>query len=343
MYLPKGKDQGDNVNRPRVTIGVPVYHGRLFLNESLESVQKQSYPELEVIMSLDGPDAECEDICQKFLEDSRFRLVVQPLRLGWMDHTNWLMSQVQTEFWHLQEQDDVIEPTFIEILMECALQHPNAAAVFGDVRTFGTWESKITMSSVIGGSVMRQMKLIHEHFQGVAPLGLIRTEALGMSGGLQGNEFENFAADTVLMSGLARWGELQRVPLELYRKRIHAENTHATWFKWSLDRRLQAWQSHCLGMLKQALQIDASPPDLRLLWAAVIERLVSPQTAGFFFPISEFTSTDRANILTSFLERARTSSIDIPTALDAAWDEINQWTKGFYWAGIKDAMLANPS
>lgn len=329
--------------RPRVTIGVPVYRGKLFIEESLESIQKQSYQELEVIMSVDGPDPECEEICRKFLTDPRFRLVVQPLRLDWMDHTNWLMSQVQTEFWHLQEQDDLIDPTFIETLMKCALEHENAAAVFCDVHPFGIWEGKITMSSVVGIAVVRQLKLIHEHFQGVAPLGLIRTEALRMSGGLPANEFENFAADTVLMSGLARWGELHRVPLELYHKRIHAESTHATWWKRSLEGRSKAWQVHCLDMLGQALQVDAAPQERRLLWAAIIERLTSPRTAGFFLPIAELTATERTDMLISFLERARTSSIDIPTALDAAWDEIDRWTKGFYWAGSKTSMLANPT
>lgn len=327
--------------RAGVTIGVPVYHGKLFLEESLDSVRKQSYSDLEVIMSVDGPDSECEEICRKFLADSRFRLVVQPGRLGWMDHTNWLMSQVQTEFWHLQEQDDLIEPTFLEALMECALRHPNAAAVFADLLTFGTWESKITMSSVIGSQVMRELKIIHEHFQGVAALGLIRTEALQMSGGLPGNEFENFAADTVLMAGLARWGELHQVPQELYRKRIHPNSTHATWWEWPVERRCKAWQAHCLDMLKQALQIDAAPQDHRLLWTALIERLVSPKTAGFFLPISELTSTERTNMLTSFLELARTSSIDIPAALDAPWHEIDSWTKGFYWVGTKSSSLAN--
>ena len=194
----------------RVTIGVPIYRGKLFLEESLDSIQKQTYPELEVIMSGDGPDPECEEICRKFLNDSRFRLVVQPQRLGWREHTNWLMSQVQTEFWHLQEQDDVIAPTFIETLLKHAVDQPEAAAVFGDVLTFGTWESKITMSSVTGSVVMRQMKLMHEHFEGVAPLGLIRTEALRMCGGLPANEFENFAADTALMAGLKLLGANQR-------------------------------------------------------------------------------------------------------------------------------------
>lgn len=293
-------------------------------------------------MSVDGPDSECEKICRKFLTDSRFRLVVQPRRLGWMEHTNWLMSQVQTEFWHLQEQDDLIEPAFLETLMEHAVRNKTAAAVFANVLAFGIWDSNITMSSVVGSPVTRELKLIHDHFQGVAPLGLIRTEALQMCGGLQGNEFENFAADTVLMAGLARWGELHQVPLEIYRKRIHAESTHATWWEWPLERRCQAWQAHCLDMLEQSLQIDATPQDYRLLWASILERLVSRKTAAFFLPVAELTTTDRANMLTSFLKRARSSSIDIPLLLDADWDEIVGWTRGFYWTGSKAVSVANP-
>jgi hypothetical protein len=313
--------------RAAVTIGIPIYRGKLFLEESLASVQNQTYSDIEVVLSVDGPDPECEEICQKFLTDSRFRLVVQPRRLGWMNHTNWLMSQVQTEFWHLQEQDDIIEPTFLETLIEHASEHPNAAAVFGDLRTFGTLETHMEMSSVIGSPVIRQMKLIYEHFPGVAPLGLIRTEALRLSDGLQANEFENFAADTALMAGLARWGELHRLPLELYRKRVHAKSTHATWWDWTMERRFKAWQAHCLDMLKQALLAGATPQDQRLLWLAIVERLTSPRTAGYFLPIAEFTEADRADMLHSFLQRARTSAIDIPASLDATWDEIDRWTK----------------
>jgi hypothetical protein len=313
-----------------VTIGIPIYRGEPFLEESLASVRDQAYADLEAIMSLDGPDPECEALCRKFLSDSRFRLVIQPERLGWMPHTNWLMSQVQTEFWHLQEQDDVLQSTFLETLVQYAVEHPNVAAAYSDLRTFGTMDTHMEMSPVIGSPVMRQMKLIHEHFPGVAPLGLIRTEALRLSGGLQGNEFENFAADTALMSGLARWGELHRVPEELYRKRVHGKNTHGTWWDWPMNRRFQAWEAHCLEMLRQALLAKGTVQERRLLWLAVIERLLSLHTASSFLPDAELTTAERTEMLDSFLSRVRNSPIDIPVSLDASWDEIEIWTRGFY-------------
>ena len=281
----------------RVTIGLPIYRGKAFLEESLASVQSQTYREFDVIVSLDGPDPECEEICRAFLADPRFRLVVQPRRLGWKNHTNWLMSRAQTEFWHLQEQDDVIVPTFLETLVGYAVEHLHAAVCYSDLRTFGTTDTHLEMSPVIGSPVMRQMKLIHEHFQGVAPLGLFRTEALRMSGGLQANEFENFAADTALMAGLARSGELHRVPQELYRKRVHPQSTCASWWDWAMDRRFKAWQAHCLDMLRQALLVEATLHDRRILWLAVIERLVSPRTASHFLPVAELTTAERADML----------------------------------------------
>lgn len=316
--------------RAGVTIGIPIYRGKLFLEESLASVQTQTYAEIEVILSVDGPDPECEEICRKFLTDSRFRLVIQPDRLGWMAHTNWLMSQVQTEFWHLQEQDDVLEQTFLETLVRYATEHPEVAAAYTDLRTFGTGDTHMEMSSVIGSPIIRQLKLIYEHFSGVAPLGLIRTEALRMSGGLHFNEVENFAADTALMAGLARWGELHRLPFELYRKRVHGESTCAAWWEWPLERRFKAWQVHCLDMLRQALLIDATPQDRRLLWLAILERLISPRIAGYFLNTTELTVAERAEVLDSFLTLARTSSIDLPAGSLASWDEIASWTKGFY-------------
>ena len=98
-----------------------------------------------------------------------------------------------------------------------------------------------------------------------------------------------------------------------------------------MERRFQAWQAHCLDMLQQALLIEGTVQDRRLLWLAVIERLVSPRTASYFLHVHELTAADRIEMLTSFLHRARGSSLDIPAALDASWEQIDSWTRSFYW------------
>lgn len=315
----------------RVTIGVPVYRGQAFLEASLNGILTQTYEDFDVIISMDEPDPESEEICSTFLKDSRFRMVLQPQRLGWMGNMNWLMSQAQTEFWHLQEQDDVIEPHFFEVLVEYARANPTVATVYSDIRLFGDQDVLIVLPSVVGSAYVRQMTLLYQHHQGVTLPGLSRVEALRATGGIPGNEVDNFLSETAWMAGMARWGELHRVPGELYRKRLHGGNTLLTWFTWPTDKRLAGWQCHCLSMFEQALQIDANEQERRLLWLAAVARLVSPRTAGSFLPIAELSGAERMDMLDSFLKRARFSPMDIPKALDATWAEIESWTKGFYW------------
>lgn len=316
----------------RVTIGMPVYHGKLFIEESLNSVLEQTYEDYEVIISVDGPDPECEEVCSKFLTDPRIRMVVQPQRLGWRGNMNWLMSQVQTEFWHLQEQDDVFDPSFLEVLVKYARNNPTVATVYSDMRVFGNYDFPIIQESVLGSAYIRQMTLLYEHLSCVALSGLSRVEALRTCGGIPGNEMEDFFAETAWMAGMARWGELHRVPGELYQKRLHGQNTVTTWYEWPKEKRLMAWQIHCLSMFEQAAQIEAQVPERRLLWLAAVERLVSPRTASkIISEINELTSSERIMQLDGFLRRTHTSAIvDVPALLDADWEQIANWTKGFY-------------
>ena len=105
-----GSARPDAVMRPLVSIGVPIYRGERFLAETLHCIEAQTYRDFCVLMSLDGPDPACEAICRPFLDDSRFRLVVQPRRLGWVGHFNWLLSQAEGDFWYYHQQDDLTDP-----------------------------------------------------------------------------------------------------------------------------------------------------------------------------------------------------------------------------------------
>ncbi len=310
----------------RVTIGVPIYRGKAFLKESLDSVLNQTYKDYLVIMSLDEPDAESEEICRTFLNDTRFRMVIQPQRLGWMDNMNWLMSQVETDFWHLQEQDDVIAPSFLEALMDCASRNPQAAVVYSDIRVFGTRDFPIIQNSVVGNAYVREMTLLHDHLSAVALVGVSRTEALRQAGGIPGNEMENVFAEVAWMAGMAGWGELHRVPGELFYKRFHGDNTVTKWFGWPRPQKLLAWEIHCLSMFHQAVRIDSTLRERRLLFLAAVDRLLSPTRTGTF--IKNATPVECATMLDGFLGRAPAASqVSLPSLLEADWNEIEGWTR----------------
>jgi len=312
-----------------VTVGVPVYRGERFIDETLRSIQRQTHANIQVIVSLDGPDARAEALCAAFTSDPRFRLVVQPQRLGWVGNIAWLMSQAGTPWWCYQQQDDLLDPRYLEVLLEHARGAPEAAVVYCDIEAFGAYRATIIQPSVTGGAVARQLALLYEHHAAVAFRGLTRADVL--AGGIPPNEIDSFACETVWMAVAARWGELRRVPVTLYRKRYHDDNEHTKWDRWPVEKRIKAWIVHCAAMFEQAMLVDATAHERRLLWLAAVGRLMSPRTAARHLPIGDLDAAQRAAMLYAFLDDVVTiRGIDVAVLLGERWEEIRRWTTGFY-------------
>jgi GT2 family glycosyltransferase len=315
-----------------VTLGVPVYRGELFIEEALRSVLDQTHQDFEVIISLDGPQPAAEALCRPFLDDSRFRLVTQPERLGWVGNINWLMSQVTTPYWSFHQQDDILDPRCLEVLVDHARRTPEGSVFFGDIEGFGLLAETFSQASVTGDACTRQLAILHEHFNAVAFRGLTRVEALRHAGGLRANEFDSFACDAAWMGAMALSGELRRVPIVLSRKRFHDASEHRKWFAWPVEKRSQAWIAHCAIMLEQAMLVETTPQNRRLLWLAAVGRLAASRTALSYLPIASWTAVERVAFLDAFVEYVRAAGrVNIPALLDDGWDEIVAWTYGFYW------------
>jgi glycosyltransferase involved in cell wall biosynthesis len=313
-----------------VTIGVPVYRGEPFVVETLRSIQSQTHQDFQVVISLDGPQPDAEALCRPFLDDSRFRLVTQPERLGWVGNLNWLMARVETPYWCYQQQDDLIDPSYLETLIDQARRTPEGAVFYCDIEGFGLHSPTFAQASITGSAPARQLAILFEHFAAVAFRGLTRVEALRFAGGIPPNPVDSFACDAAWMAAMARWGELRRVPVRLYRKRYHEANEHMKWFVWPLEKRVEAWVAHCAVMLEQAMLVDASAQERRLLWLAAVGRLVSTRSVAFI-PIATWTAAECIALLDTFFEYVRErSSADIPALLEASWADICEWTAGYH-------------
>jgi len=103
-----------------ISIIVPVYNVEEYLEECLESIRKQTYQDIEVILindgSTDGSQAICEYFCQT---DKRFRLINQKNQ-GQSVARNRGVKESIGEYIMFVDSDDVITPDCIETLVEIA-------------------------------------------------------------------------------------------------------------------------------------------------------------------------------------------------------------------------------
>jgi glycosyltransferase involved in cell wall biosynthesis len=306
-----------------VGVGVPAYRGAAYIAEALKCLQQQTHRDLAVLISVDGADEETAAACTPFLADSRFKLVVQPTRLGWARNTSWVMAQNECPFWHYLAQDDLVDPDYVSTLLAYARANPQAAVTFCDIQCFDRNTDTIRQNPVLGSPAAREIALITAHHAAVALRGLTRQYALQHTGGLRENEVESFSADTAWMASVARAGELHRVPGARYRKRYHRDNVHSEWPAWPLARRLKAWQVHCRDMFLDASQVEATLPDCRLIWAATMTRLVSADLASGYIPASTFDAAARIAMLDGFLASFAPRHVaDTEAKLDLPFDQI---------------------
>lgn len=103
-----------------ISIIIPIYKAEPYLRECLESVEKQTYKDFEVVCINDGSPDNSADICKQFVDkDKRFRLYNQE-NCGVSSARNRALKEVRGEYVCFVDSDDVIEPHFLEHLAELA-------------------------------------------------------------------------------------------------------------------------------------------------------------------------------------------------------------------------------
>ena len=71
------------LERSRVSIGLPVYNGEAFLTESIESLLAQTFDDFELIISDNASTDGTEEICRSFAAaDARIQYHREPTNQG---------------------------------------------------------------------------------------------------------------------------------------------------------------------------------------------------------------------------------------------------------------------
>lgn len=112
-----------------VSVIIPIYNVEKYLHGCVDSVIKQTYSNLEIILVDDGSPDNCPAICNMYAQnDSRIR-VIHKENGGLSDARNAGLSIAQGEYVYFLDSDDYIELEAIETLVNEAV-HYNADFVF---------------------------------------------------------------------------------------------------------------------------------------------------------------------------------------------------------------------
>ncbi len=103
---------------PLATIGISTYNrADGYLSEALRSALRQTYSNLEIIVSDNCSQDHTEELVRSF-RDPRIRYFRQARNLGVNGNFNFCLEQARGSYFLLLHDDDLIDPDFIQVCMD---------------------------------------------------------------------------------------------------------------------------------------------------------------------------------------------------------------------------------
>lgn len=103
------------MQQPLVTIGVPAYNEGSYIREALESLLKQTYTNLEIIVADNGSTDDTADVCREIsARDKRVVHVRHPKNIGQNANFNYLPRVASGTYFCWASAHDLLEKNFVE-------------------------------------------------------------------------------------------------------------------------------------------------------------------------------------------------------------------------------------
>jgi glycosyltransferase involved in cell wall biosynthesis len=219
------------MNKPTLSIGLPVYNGERYLPKALTSLLGQDFEDFELIISdnasTDQTEAICRDVAQK---DRRVRYLRSDQNRGATWNFRRVFELSHGEFFKYAAYDDECYPTMLRRCMELfRVSDPAVALVYTLSETIDenskviptecgpSWDRVATTART---PQQRLRHIIWRALHGQAEYGVIRASFLRRA-----RPYGSIAADWMLLAELGMMGKIMEVPEILFRLRIHSANT----------------------------------------------------------------------------------------------------------------------
>lgn len=222
---------------PRVSLGMPVFNGERYIEESLVALLEQTYEDFEIVICDNASTDGTEEICRAYAEkDDRIHYFRNRSNYGYVHNFNSVFRLSRGEYFKWCSSDDVCDPTYIERAVGLLDGDPSIVLVFslpvgidengrrlpylpGQIND-KDWPDSVSSSD----PVVRFRKLVrHIWWVDAAFYGLMRADVLEQTSLHRAQR----SGDQLLVTEMSLKGRLVEIPEELFFSRYHVNKTSA--------------------------------------------------------------------------------------------------------------------
>jgi len=221
------------MNTPRLSIGLPVFNGERYLEESVTAILSQSFADFELIISDNASTDRTQQICLSFAaKDPRVRYCRNDRNIGGGNNFNRTFLLSRGEYFQWSTYDDICDHEYMARCIEVLDEHPEVVLCFSLVTEIDTdghpigIESRHEARSTEPSERFRSLTSLEHSCQAI--YGVVRADVLRKTL-LWLNHTDS---DRTLLAELSLHGQFYQIPEPLFFRRNYPGNSIRKYPDW---------------------------------------------------------------------------------------------------------------
>ena len=132
--------------QPLISIVLPVYNRKEYLDQAIDSVLKQTYGNWELIIADDNSEEETQSFLRKYETDPRIIVSFNPVNLGLFANLNQALNKVRGDYVIFLCSDDAFYPSCLEVLLKLNDKYKEAKLILSSFDCLDSTGSDLSSS-----------------------------------------------------------------------------------------------------------------------------------------------------------------------------------------------------
>ena len=251
----------------RVSVGMPVYNGEKWLGEAIDCMLRQSFIDLEILISDNASTDRSLEIAERYaLSDARIRVYRNPVNVGGNRNYSMLVGYARGDYFKWHSANDLCQPTFIEKCIELLDARPDVGLCYPRTKLLADTQEAAKEyednTQALDEDPIERFRRVLEHVRlnnainGLVRMNILRSTALMPA---------YYSADVVLLAEIALRSRLVELPEFLFFRRFDRESATRLQDPQKVRRHhyptdrlamfFQTWQQ-CCGILSAVCRAD---------------------------------------------------------------------------------------
>ena len=149
---------------PLISIIIPIYNAEKYIERCIESIQKQTYSNLDIILVNDGSTDSSALICDKYANTDKRIQVIHKENKGAYEARNTGLKLAKGEYIAFVDSDDHIHPDMISSLYQAIIREKTICSMCKGLRAYN--DTVIEKPDNNTTTILNQEEIIKRLFSG---------------------------------------------------------------------------------------------------------------------------------------------------------------------------------